>query len=178
VIQRVFLKPHEPHWAARFVHESSAIAEALGDALASIHHIGSTAIPGIHAKPIIDMLAVTHHLQLLDHRSPRLAVLGYEALGEFGIPGRRYFRKSDPTGERTHQIHAFQIESPQITRHIAFRDYLRAYPEIASEYEALKLRLAAAHPHDIDRYTDGKDAFIQDIDARAAEWLARQAPTA
>jgi len=151
------------------------VASALGRALVVIHHIGSTAIPGIYAKPIIDMLAVTGDLSLLDERTPRLQALGYEALGEFGIPGRRYFRKNNSAGERTYQIHAFQTGSPQIARHLAFRDYLRAHPEVARDYETLKHRLAAAFPNDIGSYTDGKDSFIHDIDSRAAAWTERRA---
>src|SRR3546814_8745866 len=96
-------------------------------------HIGSTSIPGIHAKPIIDMLAVTSDLSLLDGCESRIASLGYEALGEFGIPGRRYFRKDNSTGERTHKIHAFRTGSPKITRHLQFRDYLIAPPAVARD---------------------------------------------
>lgn len=144
----------------------------LGPALVAIDHIGSTAIPGIHAKPIIDMLAVTDDLALLDEETSRLEALGYEAMSEFGIPGRRYFRRNNSAGERTHQIHAFQAGSPQIARHLSFRDYLRAHPAAAREYDALKQRLAQAHPNDIGAYTDGKDAFIRDIDSRAAAWLS------
>src|SRR3546814_9547675 len=114
-----------------------------------MHHIGSTSIPGIHAKPIIDMLAVTSDLSLLDGCESRIASLGYEALGEFGIPGRRYFRKDNSTGERTHQIHAFRTGSPQITRHLQFRDYLIAHPAVARDYDVLKRRLAALFPADI-----------------------------
>jgi hypothetical protein len=101
--------------------------------------------------------------------------MGYEALGEFGIVGRRYFRKDNRAGERTHQIHAFQVGSPQIARHLAFRDLLRVHPDYASDYDALKQQLAEAHSNDISSYTDGKDSFIRDIDTRAASWLAARA---
>jgi GrpB-like predicted nucleotidyltransferase (UPF0157 family) len=94
--------------------------------------------------------------------------LGYEAMGEFGIPGRRYFRKNDEEGIRTRQVHIFQSGSPQITRHLAFRDYLIAHPEDARSYSELKRRLAEEHPLNPDAYMGGKDAFIKDIDRRAA----------
>ena len=168
--QRVLLRPYDRRWAEDFAREAAAVTRALGSALGAIHHIGSTAIPGIHAKPIIDMLAVTDDLSLLDERASRLAAIGYEALGEFGIPGRRYFRKNNSAGERTHHIHAFQTGSAQISRHLAFRDYLRAHPDSARDYDALKHRLAEAFPDDSGRYTDSKDAFIRDIDLRAAAW--------
>ena len=168
--QRVYLLPHDPRWSAEFARESAAVTEAMGDAFAAIHHIGSTAIPGISAKPVIDMLAVVRNVESLDARIPQVEALGYEAMGEFGIPGRRYFRKDDALGNRTHQIHAFAAGSPQIARHIAFRDFLRAHPGYADEYDALKQRLAAQFPSDISAYTDGKDEFIARVDALAAEW--------
>ncbi len=166
----VELKPHDPRWVVDYKRESAAVAEALGDACVAIHHIGSTAIPGICAKPVIDMLAVVRNVEVLDSRSPQVESLGYEAMGEFGIPGRRYFRKDDAPGNRTHQIHTFAAGSPQIVRHIGFRDFLRAHPGYAEEYDALKQRLAAQFPQDISAYTDGKDEFIARVDALAAEW--------
>jgi GrpB-like predicted nucleotidyltransferase (UPF0157 family)/RimJ/RimL family protein N-acetyltransferase len=166
--QRVYLVPHDPQWAVEFERESSLVRNALGDLLVAIHHIGSTAIPGISAKPIIDMLAVAGDVAQLDAKEPEMKALGYEALGEFGIAGRRYFRKDDALGKRTHQIHAFQIGSPQIERHLAFRDYLRAHPQPAHQYDVLNQRLAELHASDISAYTDGKDAFIAEIDVRAA----------
>lgn len=172
--QHVFLKPHDPRWASEFARESAVLTIELGGSISVIHHVGSTAIPGIYAKPIIDMLAVTNDTSLLDESTPLITGLGYEALGEFGIPGRRYFRKDNSAGERTHQIHAFQAGSPQIARHLAFRDYLIAHPAAARDYDMLKHRLAAMFPDDIGSYTDGKDSFINDIDSRAAAWVSRK----
>ena len=142
----------------------------MGGRLVEVHHIGSTAIPGIRAKPVIDMLAVVRDVALLDGRGSGLEALGYEAMGEFGMAGRRYFRKDDAAGNRTHQIHAFEAGSPQIGRHLAFRDFLRAHRDYAEQYDALKSRLAALYLDDIAGYTDGKDAFIREMDARAASW--------
>jgi GrpB-like predicted nucleotidyltransferase (UPF0157 family) len=174
-LQDVYLVPHQPSWAAEFAREASTISEVLGEHLVEIHHIGSTAIPGIHAKPIIDLLAVVRDVRLFDAHGERLAALGYEALGEFGIAGRRYLRKNDHAGHRTHQIHAFASGSPQIDRHLDFRDFLKAHPDCAKAYDALKLRLAALYPSDISRYTDGKDDFIREMDTKAAIWRSEQA---
>jgi GrpB-like predicted nucleotidyltransferase (UPF0157 family) len=137
-----------------------------------IQHIGSTAIPGIYAKPVIDMLAVVVDIAAMDGRNAQMRSLGYEPKGEFGIPGRRYFYRNNPAGIRTHQIHAFAKGSPHIARHLAFRDFLRAHPKIALEYSELKRRLADAHPNDIEAYMDGKDAFIKETEAKALAWLA------
>ena len=96
--------------------------------------------------------------------------LGYSAMGEFGIPGRRYFRKNDASGTRTHQVHAFQTGSTGVVRHLAFRDYMIAHPEAAHDYGALKLTLFRQHPNDFEAYMDGKDAFIQEHEAKALAW--------
>ena len=164
----VHLKPHDPRWVVDYECEPAAIRMAVSDVFVGMYHIGSTAIPGIRAKPVIDMLAVVRNVEALDARSPQVEALGYEVMEEFGIPGRRYFREDDAHGNRTHQIHAFAACSPQIARHIAFRDFLRAHPEYAKEYDALKQRLAALFPSDISASTDGKDEFIARVDALAA----------
>jgi mRNA-degrading endonuclease RelE of RelBE toxin-antitoxin system len=115
---------------------------------------------------------VVSDVSRFDEKTPQMEALGYEAKGEFGIPGRRYFRKDDARGDRTHQIHAFQSGSPEIERHLAFRDFLRAHPRQAKRYEALKERLASLYPTDIGSYADGKDDFIKAMDAKAAAWRA------
>ncbi|MEB3233517.1 MAG: GrpB family protein, partial [Leptolyngbyaceae bacterium] len=96
--------------------------------------------------------------------------LGYEAMGEYGIPGRRYFRKHNSEGNRTHHLHIFQAESAEIHRHLAFRDYMIAHPDAAQAYSQLKQRLAAAHPTDIEAYMDGKDDFIKTMEQKALHW--------
>jgi GrpB-like predicted nucleotidyltransferase (UPF0157 family) len=97
-----------------------------------------------------------------------MEALAYEALGEFGIPGRRYFRKGGD--DRTHQAHVFQVGDPGVERHLAFRDYLRAHPGVAAEYGVLKAGLAQQFPEDIDKYMDGKDAFVKAAEQEALRW--------
>lgn len=168
---RIVVVPYDPSWPCEFERASGEVVAVLGANLLRIHHIGSTSIPGIHAKPVIDMLAVVADLGEVDRRSAAMQALGYEVMGEFGIEGRRYFRRDDSTGRRTHQIHAFIEGSAHIQRHLAFRDFLRAHPMIAREYGELKRRLAAAHPHDMGAYMDGKDGFIREMQARAIKWI-------
>ncbi len=134
-----------------------------------LHHIGSTAIPGIVAKPVIDLLGVVPSVGVLDRREQQLVALGYEAMGEFGIPGRRYFRKKTPDGDPTHHLHVFATGSPEIDRHLDFRDYLRAFPAEAAAYAALKQDLAT-RAGSRDEYSDGKTEFIRAIEQRAAAW--------
>jgi GrpB-like predicted nucleotidyltransferase (UPF0157 family) len=169
----IVLTPHSAAWAAAFEREASAVLDALSDLSIELHHIGSTAIPGIVAKPVIDMLGIVPAVEALDVRAHRLAVLGYEALGEFGIPGRRYFRKDAPDGVRTHQLHSFAAGSPDIQRHLDFRDYLRAFPTEAAAYSALKQGLAGRWGSDMHAYSEGKAEFIRAVERRAAAWRQR-----
>ncbi len=166
---RIHMVPHAPHWRQEFESEAAQITAALGAGVVAVHHVGSTAIPGIYAKPVLDLLLVVQSVDALDVRQPEMEALGYEARGEYGIPGRRFFRRDNEAGDRTHQIHAFENGSPQIAQHLAFRDYMIAHPETAQEYSDLKRRLAAEHPNDSKAYMDGKDAFIQEIDRRTAQ---------
>lgn len=163
---------HDPNWPARFEIERGRIAGALGDIVAALHHIGSTAVPGIPAKPIIDILLEVSDLGELDRRAPRMESLGYEVKGEFGIPGRRYFRRDDEHRVRTHQVHAFGLGSEDAVRHLAFRDYMIAHPQIAQSYGGLKQQLAERFPGDIEAYMDGKDRFVKEHQAKALFWRA------
>lgn len=169
---RVVVRPHDPRWAQAYEAERGRITGILGTDAVAVHHVGSTAIPGICAKPIIDILVELSGLGAADAAAPRMAAAGYEALGEFGLPGRRYFRRNDAAGTRTHHVHAYEAGSAEIARHLAFRDYLRARPAKAAGYSALKERLAAAHPHDIEAYMDGKDALVKSLEAEALAWRA------
>lgn len=165
--------PSQAAWRPAFDAEAASLRDALGDCVQALHHIGSTSVPGLAAKPIIDMLLEVPDLAALDARSAALVAMGYDALGEYGLPGRRYFRKSDAQGQRSHHLHAFTAGHAEVLRHLAFRDYLIAHPEVAAAYGALKLALAAAHPEDIDAYMDGKAPFIKDHEARALRWAAQ-----
>lgn len=161
--QHIIVVDYDPLWPLLFRKEADAISRILGDNLVLIHHIGSTSVPFLATKPIIDIMPVVKDLSDVDAVSEEFVKLGYEYLGEFGIKGRRYLRKGGQ--ERTHQIHIFQMEDDtNILRHLAFRDYLRSHRDVAMEYVALKKDLAARFPYDIDRYCDGKDAFVKKIE--------------
>ena len=169
---RVQVVPHDSTWIVQFEAEAAQIADALAENAVSIHHVGSTAIPGMHAKPVIDLLVEVHDIAQVDEKNSAMEALGYKAMGEFGLPGRRYFHKANSAGVGTHHVHAFEADSGEVARHLAFRDYLIAHPEDAKEYGELKSRLARDHPDDIEAYMDGKDPFIKDMEAKALEWSA------
>ncbi|MDT4966967.1 MAG: hypothetical protein QOJ64_1704 [Acidobacteriota bacterium] len=171
-MRKVEVVAHDPHWRVAFEAEATQVAAALGPNVVAIHHIGSTAIPNIYAKPIIDLLVEMRDIAEVDERSSAMESLGYEAMGEYGIPGRRFFRKDNREGIRTHHIHAFEAGSAEGERHLAFRDYMIAHAEDALEYSELKRKLAQEHSQSIDGYMDGKDGFIKEIDRRAAQWRA------
>jgi len=166
----VVVMPHDVRWKAEFASESRLVARCLGEDVIATHHIGSTSIAGIFAKPIIDLLIEVSDVHAVDSCNEAMELAGYESMGEFGIPGRRYFRKDDEGGVRSHQVHVFQSGDPELQRHLDFRDFMLAHPAIAQEYSDLKRALALAHPEDSDAYMDGKDAFIRGVDERAAVW--------
>ncbi len=134
-----------------------------------LHHIGSTAVPGLQAKPIIDMLAEVRDIEKIDSLNSDMIAAGYTPKGEYGIPGRRYFFKGSEE-KHSHHLHAFQSGNTEVTRHLLFRDYLRSHPEEARAYASLKESLVARFPNDIDVYMQGKDAFIKELDRRAVIW--------
>ncbi len=168
--RKVEVVPPDRHWQSLFKAESKQLLIAFGDNAIAIHHIGSTAIETIYAKPIIDILIEVKDLNKVDDRNTQIAALGYIAMGEFGIVDRRFFRKDNHDGIRTHHIHTFEISSPQIDRHLAFRDYLRSHPEAAREYSELKQTLAQQYPTNVQSYMDGKADFIHSLDNKAFQW--------
>jgi len=163
VSRRVEVVPYNPQWPHRYKSEAELLAGTLSQELIIVHHIGSTAIPGMSAKPIIDILAEVRSIEHIDSFNPAMLKLGYMPKGEYGIPGRRFFIKGTED-ERSCHLHVFQTSNPEIARHLRFRDYMIAHPAKAAEYASLKEYLASRFPNDIDGYMQGKDAFIKEID--------------
>jgi GrpB-like predicted nucleotidyltransferase (UPF0157 family) len=141
-----------------------------------VHHIGSTSVPGLAAKPIIDLMPLVTDLADLDRERSSVETLGYSWHGEFGMLGRRYCTLSDEAGKRIVQLHFFKVDSPHVERHIAFRDYLRAHSYVADAYEREKRRARDLHPNDSHAYTDEKAAWIQHTEAMALIWFAGRQP--
>lgn len=163
---------HNPSWSAQFEVEAALLREILQDIVLEIHHIGSTSVPGLPAKPIIDMMPEVTSLEALDATTKQLEALGYEAMGAYGIPGRRYFRKGG--NHRTHHVHAFLAGDPNVRRHLAFRDYLRAHPPVAREYGLVKAQAARLSNNNIEDYCDAKDPFIKLHEPKALAWYMAQ----
>ncbi|MBE9180363.1 GrpB family protein [Oculatella sp. LEGE 06141] len=166
---KVDVVPPDPAWQEGFQIESQQLALVMGDNLVAIHHIGSTAI-FIYAKPVIDILIEVKSIARTDEQNLAMAAIGYEAMGEFGLPGRRYFRKNRSPEIRTHNVHTYEVGSSEISRHLAFRDYMIAHPDDAQRYSELKRQLAKQYPQDIEGYMDGKDEFVKTMEKKALMW--------
>jgi GrpB-like predicted nucleotidyltransferase (UPF0157 family) len=170
----VELLPHDPAWPIAGAAEARALASLLGPCLVAVHHIGSTAISAIRAKPILDLMPVVTELPALEARRAALEAAGWRWHGEYGLAGRRYCTRDDPaTGRRLAQLHAYAAGDPAITRHLAFRDYLNAHPAVAAAYDAEKARCRALHPADSHAYSDCKQDWIRRAEAEALAWVRR-----
>ena len=167
----VQLVPYDERWPDLFTRAREALQTALGDPVVAIEHIGSTAVPGLAAKPIVDIMV---GVDTLDHARAVL-IDPVEALGyayapeaEDEMPFRRYFRRRDPIlspgFERAgYHVHMVEATHPFWGTHVAFRDHLRTHEEEAREYERLKLELAARHAEDRFAYTEAKAPFIEAV---------------
>ncbi len=164
--QHITVTDYNPLWAIKFEEDSLLIKDIIADNCIAIYHIGSTSVPGLAAKPIIDIMVVVKSLEKVDDVAEDFLKIGYEYLGEFGIAGRRYLRKGGD--ERTHQIHIFQADDwNNIVRHLAFRDYMRTHEKERDEYAKIKIALAHRFPYDIDGYCDGKENFVREMEKLA-----------
>jgi GrpB-like predicted nucleotidyltransferase (UPF0157 family) len=168
----VRIAPYDPAWTARFEAERAALTHAIGDwAVGGIHHVGSTAVPGLEAKPVIDILVGVRSLE-----SARACFAPLEALGYLYAPYRdweqHWFCKPHPS-RRTHHLHLVPTDEARFRDALAFRDYLRIRPDVAAEYGALKRRLAAKFEPDREAYTIAKTEFIRAAVDRAVDGLDR-----
>jgi GrpB-like predicted nucleotidyltransferase (UPF0157 family) len=168
--QPIVIVDYDPSWPAHYELEKSLILGAVGPHVAAIEHIGSTSIPGLAAKPIIDILVGLNDLADAGWCIEPMERIGYEYVPEYEdqLPDRRYFRR--PPGKdvvRKYHVHMVEVGGAFWERHVLFRNYLREHPETAAEYAALKRRLAAEYGNDMDGYTDAKTDFIRAVEQRA-----------
>ena len=168
----VSLVDHDPRWAGAAAAHAQTL-QVLGDLILSIHHIGSTSVPGLVAKPIIDLLPVVSSLAALDKQLWKVEALGYRLYGEYGLPGRRFCVLPGDNTRLVH-LHFFEQGSDQIFHNLAFRDYIRSHPDAAAAYVAEKHRARALHPDNSHGYTREKGAFVQAMSKLAHRWFADQ----
>lgn len=158
-MRKVAVVDYDAQWPGLFTVERSLLQITLGEVISQIHHVGSTSVVGLAAKPIIDILLEVVDLDELDKLNAAMARVGYTARGENGIPNRRYFTKGGD--QRSHQVHAFAVGDTQIIKHLAFRDYLIKNKNVADQYAEIKRAAVLASENDIHRYSAFKADFIE-----------------
>ena len=170
-VDPIVVVPYDEAWPSLFEEERARIERAIGPWAEEIEHVGSTAVPGLAAKPIIDIMVGVKSLENSPIRVERRVSIGYEHVPAFVqvLPFRRYFRKMRE-GRRTHQVHLVERSNTEWwDRHLLFRDYLRVHPEVAEEYARLKYELSNRFGEDREAYTDAKTEFISEVVRRAQE---------
>ncbi|MFH0993523.1 MAG: GrpB family protein [bacterium] len=161
--KQVFIVPYDPNWIAQFQKIRTEVAAALGPLALAIEHVGSTSVPGLVAKPVIDIDVVIERPDVFDVVKNRLETIGYFDRGDLGIPGREAFGYLDKPHLMKHHLYVCSRDSDELQRHVAFRDFLRSHPEDAAEYARIKAAGAKLYPEDIEGYILHKTPFIQNI---------------
>jgi GrpB-like predicted nucleotidyltransferase (UPF0157 family) len=160
-MKTIVVVEYDPAWPSQFELLRRPVAAVLGDLALSIEHVGSTSVPGLAAKPIIDISVVVRDDEGVRTAVDRLATIGYAHEGNLGIEGREAFKK--PPGKTAHNLYVCPRDSPALANHLTVREYLRNHPHAAREYGELKKQLAVRFRHDIDNYVAGKTEFLMQI---------------
>ncbi|MDT5121436.1 MAG: hypothetical protein QOC96_918 [Acidobacteriota bacterium] len=173
---KVTIIEYRPEWQKMFEDEKKFLQTALGEVSAQIEHIGSTAVAGLAAKPVIDLMVGLEDFSTADNFVPKIEALAYEYLKKYEavMPFRRFFVK-EQDGRRTHQIHLVAIGSEFWERLILFRDYLRQHHGVAAKYASLKKQLAAREWADVNEYAEAKTEFIREIENEARRRVGGEA---
>lgn len=164
---QIVVVPYDIAWPQRFTVESQLIQMVLADLQPAVEHIGSTSVPGLAAKPIIDVLVGVRSLEDFGRHLDLLTAYGYQYIPEYErvLPDRRFFKRV-VRGARTHHVHVVEFGGLYWQRYVAFRDSLRQDAHLAERYAELKRGLAVRHRHDRDAYTNGKTGFVESVLAR------------
>lgn len=176
VQRKVEIVEYDPKWTALYREEKARILAAIGHSVVGIEHIGSTAVVGLGAKPIIDIMVGVNCLSDAQLCIEPLASLGYRYQPEHEgtMPERRFFGKGEPPKEQHYHVHMVEKGGEFWRRHLAFRDYLRSHPEASRRYCELKKKLASEYGSDREGYTEAKTSFIESIVAKALESVSQE----
>lgn len=168
---KIRLTEYDEKWVQMFKDEALFLRGIFGEEIIKFEHFGSTSVPGMKAKPVIDMMCLVKDIKIIDTSNERMQSLGYDVAGEWGIDGRRLFRKGGEN--RTHHIHVYQEDNPHIERHLVVRDYLRIHPEEVERYTYLKEELA--QQYDVTAfYSKAKKPYVQELEQRALYWFENE----
>jgi len=173
-LRRIVIADYQPAWAEIAARLIGEIEASCGPLLLRVEHIGSTAVEGLAAKPVIDLAPIAADEASRDACVEPMVALGHEHHGENGIPGRRYFRGTDAESGLEVHVHLFAVDSPYLRRHLLFRDFLRARPAEAAAYGQMKRALATRPWSDGDEYAAAKTPFILPSLERAEAWADRE----
>ncbi|QNR08059.1 GrpB family protein [Macrococcoides canis] len=164
---KVRLSDYNPKWKDSFKNECLIISDMIPDEVVRFEHFGSTSVPGMKAKPVIDMMVLVKDINQIDSYNSKFGEAGYDVSGEWGIPGRRLLRKGGD--DRTHHIHIYQEDHPEIYRHLAVRDYLLEHPEEVTAYSDLKTKLAQSYD-ETPEYRNAKRDYVVALEKRALDY--------
>ena len=162
-LKPIVIEPYNPEWAQNFEYMRSYLIKHLSDLAVAVHHVGSTSVTGLAAKPIIDIDIEIASYDLFPQVCEKLADAGWRHEGDYGIVGREVFKPVKQLDFMAHHLYVCLPDSMELNRHLSFRDYLRGDKAAADEYGKLKQLLAERYGNDIDAYIDGKSAFIKGI---------------
>jgi len=161
-MRTIIVDYYNPNWASEFQKIKNELLTALGDTIIAIEHVGSTSVPGLSAKPVIDIDIVIEK-NMLSEVIEKLDTIGYSHVGNLGIEGREAFKYEEKVHLMTHHLYVCDKESSELKRHLALRDFLRANEEYRQKYSDIKIEAAKKHPHDIDSYINMKEPVILEI---------------
>lgn len=161
--RNIIVLPYDDAWQRNFSEIKSELDKALGTLALSIEHVGSTSVPGLSAKPIIDIDVVIKDYSVFDAVVCALGKIGYVHEGNLGIEGREAFGYEGKGHLMPHHLYVCAQDSRELKRHLSFRDYLRSHPEAVREYSHVKEEAAGLYPHDIDKYLEHKSPFIERV---------------
>lgn len=164
------VEEYNPHWKELFSEHATKLRELLGDEIISIEHVGSTSIPGMIAKPNIDIMVIVPDITKIARYREKMEEAGFIAHGDYSHIDEEYFTEDLPSGERVTSVHVFQIGNPEIKRHIDFRDYLTANQEARDRYIQTKKDLYAENRDHYRAYDDGKRNIIARLNREAQKW--------
>ncbi|WP_405096908.1 GrpB family protein [Oceanobacillus sp. FSL H7-0719] len=164
---KVRLTDYTEDWPRMFRAEADFLKTIFGDLIIKCEHFGSTSVKGMKAKPVIDMICIVKNIDKIDLFNNQMGTLGYDVAGEWGISGRRLFRKGGDN--RTHHIHFYQSDNPEIERHLTFRDYLRSHPKEVAKYSRFKEELTKRY-ETTSGYSPAKRKFVDEMEQKALRW--------
>lgn len=166
---KIRLTEYRKDWSEIFQVEAEFLKTIFGDEIISFEHFGSTAVYGMKAKPVIDMMCIVKDIKKVDLYNKQMANLDYDVVGEWGITGRRLFRKGGEN--RSHHVHFYQLDNPEIKRHLIFRDYLKSHPSEAANYSRFKEELAQRYDT-TSQYSTAKKEFVSEMEQKALKWFS------